>query len=162
MSEEHEHNEEGIEVVSGEVEYPALSSPDQLWAVDDHSYEWVTVPEWKMRVRVRGMTGAERDRWEGEMADTQRPGGLAKNWSVNMRARMVSRCVVNEHGESIFNSGMVAALGERNAAALDRVFDVARRLSGLAREDVDELMGNSSSESNAGNGSGSLPISASP
>jgi len=141
---------------------PVLTSAEQLFAIDDHQYEWVDVPEWKMRVRVRGMTGSERDAWEGSMADARKPGALAANWSVNQRAKMVARCVVNEHGERIFNSGMVARLGEMSAVGLDRVFDVARRLSGLTPEDLDELRGNLSSEPSAENGSGSPLISASP
>jgi len=35
----------------------------------------------------------------------------------------------------------VKALGEKSAAALERVFDVARKLSGLSEDDVEELAG---------------------
>ena len=39
----------------------------------------------------------------------------------------------------MFTDGQVVALGRKNAAALQRVFRVAQRLSGLAEDEVDEL-----------------------
>jgi hypothetical protein len=47
----------------------------------------------------------------------------------------------------------VAALGERSAAALERVFDAARRLSGLSERDVEALKNGLKADQNGSTGS---------
>lgn len=135
------------------VRLPECEDPELALAVDDLDFETVDVPEWGMRIRVRGMTGAERDEWEGAMADTRRPGQMNPNWSVNQRARMVARCCIKADGERLFSSAHIERLSRKNAKALDRLYDVARRLSGIG--DVEQAMGNLSGGLSAENGSGS-------
>jgi hypothetical protein len=115
-----------------------LSKADILGA-SDIQRERVSVPEWGGDVFVRGLTGAERDRFEGSII-TQR----GKNQSVNLtniRAKLASMAICDEDGKALFNSADVLALSEKSAAALQRVFEVAQRLSGLKEEDVQELVG---------------------
>jgi hypothetical protein len=50
----------------------------------------------------------------------------------------------------LFTDEDVAALGQRSAAALERVFDAASRLSGLSAEDMEELAKNSESGQSGG------------
>jgi hypothetical protein len=45
----------------------------------------------------------------------------------------------------VFTDADIVALGAKNAAALNRLFEVAQRLSGLRGEDFEELLGNSGS-----------------
>ena len=88
-------------------------------------------------VLVRGLTGRERDEFEASVH-----GALAGEMVqdlANVRAKLVARCVVDEDGERLFTDADVAALGEKSGAAIDRVFTVASRLSGLRDEDVKEL-----------------------
>jgi hypothetical protein len=49
--------------------------------------------------------------------------------------------------------GQVAALGKKNAAALQRVFRVAQRLSGLAEDKADELVSQLGEDPSVGSGS---------
>lgn len=109
---------------------------EAILSVDDSVIEDVAVPEWGGAVRVRGLTGAERDKIEALVAGN----GKKMNFA-NLRARMCAASVVDEAGEPVFGQADIAALGAKSAAALDRVFSVVQRLSGLTDEDVDELTG---------------------
>ena len=80
---------------------------------DDLPREQVEIPEWGItkddRVFVRTMEGTERDAFEGE------------NWKIkagtdpvfnrqNFRARLVARCLVDEHGNRIFQDAQMGTL----------------------------------------------------
>lgn len=126
---------------TGKEEAPAvLLSKDAILAVRDVVTETVEVPEWGGAVRVRGLTAAERDAFEGEVV--QRNGLSVKTDTRNMRARMVVLSVVDEDGARLFSYHDIEALGEKSSRALDRIFAVAMRLSGLRPQDVEELAGN--------------------
>ena len=113
---------------------------DAILQADDLLWEDVEVPEWGGTVRVRGLTGAERDAFEAEMVE--RKGKKLRMDMQNFRARLVVRSVVDEDGKRLFTDRDAASLGDKSAAALQRVFDVAQRLSGLSEQDVAELVGN--------------------
>lgn len=86
-------------------------------------------------VIVRGMTGVERDEFEAGLIT-----GKGRNRDVNMRnmrARLVSYCVVDDAGERVFSDP--EALGKIRADVLNRLFTVAQKLSGISEEDADEL-----------------------
>lgn len=123
-----------------------LLTRDQILQADDRKYELVPVPEWGGTVKVRSLNGSERDGLEAGMLE-----GRGKNRQVNLqnlRAKLVSLSVVDLEGNLVFSQADIVALGTKNAAALDRVFEVAQRLSGLREEDVDDLVGNSSGDLN--------------
>jgi hypothetical protein len=104
--------------------------------------EDVSVPEWGGSVLVRELRGRERDEWEGSLA-VQRGKQMVPD-TANMRAKLAARCIVDPDTlEPLFTQQDVNALGELSAAALDRVFDVASRLSGLAGGSVEEKAKNS-------------------
>lgn len=114
-----------------------LLNRDQILTADDLPTEDVEVPEWGGTVRLRALTGTERDAFEVSVA-----GDGKKNLS-NLRARLVALSVVDDKGERLFTDADVKKLGLKSAAALDRLFDKARHLSGLDEDDVEELAGNS-------------------
>lgn len=115
---------------------------DQILAISDIQTEEVTVPEWGgLVVRMRGMSAAERDRWEEEMIQIK--GKTTTINRRNARARLVVRCAVDQDGNRIFGNDDIAALGQKSAAAMDRLYEVASRLSGISDEDMEELAGNS-------------------
>lgn len=105
---------------------------DAILAADDLPAEDVEVPEWGGTVRVRGLTGTERDRFEFAMAAAKdRPD------RVDVRAQVVGRCIVDENGERLFTDKELVKLGSKSGAALDRVFDVVRGLSGMGDQAVE-------------------------
>jgi hypothetical protein len=115
-----------------------LLSRDAILSASDLPTEDVEVPEWGGSVRVRTMTGAERDQLEGEQIALPK-GDQARNF----RARLVVRTACDEAGASLFTVSDVNALAGKSAAALDRVFTVATRLNGMSKTDVEELEKNS-------------------
>jgi hypothetical protein len=116
---------------------------EEILKIDDIKTEEVLVPEWGagVGVLVRGLNGAERDRFEGSILDQS--GKKTKVNMQNARARLVQMSTVDEDGKLIFSAADVLALGSKNAAALDRIFDVASRLSGISEDDMEELVKNS-------------------
>lgn len=124
-----------------------LLTKDAILSANDLVTEDVEVPEWGGTVRVRAISGTERDTFEQTIV-TRRGKNVQTNLA-NIRAKMVALCVVDEAGQRLFNDSDVAALGKKSAAALDRVFTVAQRLAGLTDEDVDELAENLESGQNA-------------
>ncbi|ASU81502.1 hypothetical protein CDO52_00720 [Nocardiopsis gilva YIM 90087] len=115
----------------------ALLSRDAILTVDDRRTEDVAVPEWGGTVRVRSLTGKERDAFEASLVD-KKTGQASK--LANARARMVAMTVVDERGNRMFSLDDISALGDKSAAALNRVFDVARRLCGMSDDDLAELV----------------------
>lgn len=124
-----------------------LSADDILNAVDTQTEE-VECPEWGGTVLVKALSGTERDRFEASVS-----GNGSKPNLDNIRAKLAALSIVNQKGERVFKDSQVAQLGLKSAAALDRVFDVARRLSGLRKEDVDTMTKNSSTEASDVSGS---------
>lgn len=100
--------------------------------------EMVDVPEWGGQVEVRELTGAERDAWEGGFLA---PGtqDVKDDFMVNARARLVVLAAIDDDGNQLFTADDMEALGQLSGAALSRVFFVATRLSGLNKDDLDEL-----------------------
>src|SRR5215472_6825818 len=114
-----------------------LSRDDILKAEDGGTVE-VDVPEWGGTVLVRGMTGRERDEFETSMLERGRGGRMVPN-PVNTRAKVIARCIVDDDGKRLFTAADVQALGDKSGAAIDRVFEVAARLSGMSDEDREEM-----------------------
>ena len=56
-----------------------------------------------------------------------------------LRARIVAWCVVDSEGSLVFHDGDIPALNAKSGAALERVVEVAMRLSGMGDDDVEEL-----------------------
>ncbi len=119
-----------------------LLTREEILQAEDLPTEDVAVPEWGGTVRVRTLAGYERDRFEESI--TEQRGKHARIIADNLRAKLVALSVVGEDGRRLFDEGDVRALGAKSAKALDRVFAVAQRLSGISDRDVDELVGNSS------------------
>ena len=121
-----------------------LLSRDAILQADDLEYEDVEVPEWGGTVRVRALNGTDRDAYEASLRQL-RGKEFVPN-TVNVRAKLVAKAVVGEDGERLFSDQEVSALGKKSAAALDRVFEVAARLSRISEEDVDDLAGKSGND----------------
>jgi hypothetical protein len=110
---------------------------ESIFNSTDLKSEEVYIPEWLGSVKVRGMTGEERDKYEKSVLIKK-----GKNIEVNLenaRARLIILTTVDENGKHLFTENDLVALGHKSAAALSRIFDVAARLSGITEQDVQEL-----------------------
>ncbi|GGV80494.1 hypothetical protein [Streptomyces thermoviolaceus] len=120
----------------------AYLSAEQILDADDLPWEDVEVPEWGGTVRVRGMSGTDRDRFEAAMLSKDMKSVSKDTALERYRARLAAACLVDDTGKRLFRSDAeIKRLGEKSAQALQRVVDVASRLSGLTQEDQDELLG---------------------
>jgi hypothetical protein len=120
---------------------PNILSRASILAAEDLPRETVAVLEWGGDVLVQGLTARERDDFEISLST-----GKGKNAETNfrnLRARLVARAVVDEKGDRLFGDADIAALGGKSAVVLQRLFEVAQRLSGFTTADVEELTKNS-------------------
>jgi hypothetical protein len=111
---------------------------DAILGAEDLGTEIVDVGEWGGSVTVRGMTGKERDAFEASILE-RRGKRMVPN-TANVRAKLVARCCLDENGDRLFTDSDAEALGAKSGAAIDRVYEVAARLSGMTDEDIDELV----------------------
>jgi len=116
-------------------------SKEAILNAHDTEYELVDVPEWGGKVRVKTLTGDERDGYEQSLIDQR--GNVTAPKLAGAQARLAALTIVDDDGNRLFNDADVKALGAKSAQALNRVFDVAIRLSRMTQRDVEELVGNS-------------------
>lgn len=119
------------------VEY---ATPDDLFATVETRTEELWIPELGKKVRIRAITGKERDAYEQSMVI-----GKGKDQTVNMRnarAKLAVLALANEDGSRMFSDADAGRLGNLPAIALERIFDRARKLGGLTDQDLDELTSN--------------------
>jgi hypothetical protein len=113
---------------------------DQIFSAPKAITETVPVPEWGGDVIVRSISALERDEFESSMA-VKRGRSIEVNIR-NIRARLVAIAAVDEDGKRLFSDKDVEQLGELSAKAMDRVYEVAARLSGISERDAAEIAGN--------------------
>ena len=129
----------------------SVLSKEQILQADDLRRETVEVPEWGGEVLLRELRGRERDAFEEGSMDSKRNVTM-----TNMRARLVAASAIDEQGERLFSNKEAAALGDKSATALNRLFEVCCRLSGITSDDVDKLEKNSETHHDANAESGSI------
>lgn len=131
-------------------------SAAEILAADDLPFEDVPVPEFGAgaTIRVKAITAEERDEFEQSWWVAKGKDRVENR--RNITARLVAIAAINpDTGLPLFTPHQVAALGRKNAKALNRLYAVASRLAGLSRDDVEELLGNSVGDRNGDSPSGS-------
>ncbi len=118
-----------------------LLTRGEILAIEDLKTEDVDVPEWGGTVRVRELTGEQRDAFEAGCFHTD--GANVSTNFKNLRAKLIARSVINEAGELEFSEKDVKELGKKSGAALDRVFGVCKRISRILDSDIEDLVKNS-------------------
>lgn len=115
-------------------------SADEIFAIDDIASEVVAVPEWKdkggrvPRVIVHSLDGEARDKYQNSLWYQDAKGRT----KVDMReanARLLVLACKRLDGTPLFTRFDLDRLQKKNAAAIERLAKVARRLSGLDNED---------------------------
>jgi hypothetical protein len=110
---------------------------DAILSAQDLPHEDVQVSEWGGAVRVRMMTGAERDALANAFV-----GADGKPDMSGYRQRLLAATMIDEAGQRLFTADDLAAIGSKSAAALDRVFAVADRINQLGGVAVEAATGN--------------------
>jgi hypothetical protein len=114
-----------------------LLTRQEIIDCNDIKTEVVKVPEWGGEVTVKGLTLAEKDVWTDSIIED------GKASMTGATAKLCALCMRDESGKLLFTDDDIPALQAKSAAALDRVFQVAQRLSGIGQEDIEETVKNS-------------------
>ena len=136
-----------------------MLTKEQILAADDFKVEVVNVPEWGGEVLVRTISGIDRDSYEADCLEFTVEGDLDRAGSVrtrvrNARALLAVRCICDESGHRLFADADAEELGQKCAAALDRIWDVAGRLNRISESNVEELAKNSEAAGGGGSSAG--------
>jgi hypothetical protein len=103
---------------------------DLILAAQDLPSEVVDVPEWGLKVNVRGLSAKERDEYFMNQT-VVRDGQIVGQDRSNATARLLVLCIRDDDGEPVFGPEHVDVLGAKSAAATERLSKVALRLSGI-------------------------------
>ena len=112
----------------------ALLTKDAIISVKDLETEDVKVPEWGGMVRVTMMTAKERDDYELSIYDDEK-----SKRTENVRAKLCAFSMVDEKGKRIFSFEDIKKLGQKSAKAVNRIFEVSKRLNAVGKEEMEEL-----------------------
>jgi len=123
---------------------------EDIIARDDLAIEDIETPEWSGIVRLRTLTGTERDAYE---ASIFKPGG--KSDYNNLRAKLLVKCIVDDKGKRVFKDNEIDLLGNKSASVLDRLFARAQKLNGMGAKDAEEILKNLESGQSDDSASGS-------
>jgi len=96
---------------------------------------------WGDVVHIKSLSGVDRDAFEASMFEGR--GKDRRENLANLRARLLVKTLVAPDGTKLFTEKDIRALGNKNAAALDKCFAQARELSGMTVDDVEEMVKNS-------------------
>ena len=96
--------------------------------------EGVVIPVW-------GMTPRERTTWEDRQ--TSLPKDKRAKQKNEIRERLLVECCRDDDGKNIFTKSQIEQLGQRRADVVERLVNVALRLSGFTNSDVEKLAKNS-------------------
>ena len=128
----------------------SLLSKSAILGASDLKSEDVSVPAWGGTVRIRTMTGQERDEFRTSIASSGGESGVPiGKFSA---ALLVATCV-DESGARLFTADDMAALQAKAAASLESPAAVAMRLNGLGAGAVEAAEKNSVSGQSADSGS---------
>lgn len=116
---------------------PKFLSRDEIFSAEDIRYEIVEVPEWGGAIKLRSLSGAERDDFEAKSMVGH--GNKQRINTRRIRARLIAMCAIDENNHQLFEPADVMKLSEKSAAALERLFEAAQRLSGMTDDDLREL-----------------------
>ncbi len=118
----------------------ALLSRTAILEAEDRVYEVVPVPEWGGEVRIRSITGRQRDAFEAGLVEQK--GNDRKLNMRNARAKLIALCAVDEGGQPLVTTEDVRRLGSKNAKPLDRLYDACALLAGISEDDLKEMTEN--------------------
>lgn len=115
----------------------AILSKEDILKAEDVKTKTINMPEWGGEVILSTLSGFARDRYEASI--------LGKNGninSVNIRAKLVAACLVDEAGKLLFSESDIVKLGNKSSNALDRIFQEAMSFNSIGEKEVEELAKN--------------------
>jgi hypothetical protein len=108
----------------------ALSKAAILAAKDTKLSEALPVPEWGGEVRIKTLSGTERDAFED---------AYAENKMKAFRCRFLVLTLSDDKGQRLFEDGDVAELGKKSSVVINRLFEAAWKHNAFTNEAVESL-----------------------
>ncbi len=119
-----------------------LLTADEILGMDDIPVEDVVVPQWKNRtVKIRGLSAAAKNAYQASLVEIT--GTSRKVKLEHSTAKLLQKCIVNAQLQPIFTEAQILQLGTKSAKVLERLAQIANRLSGMDEGENDELLKNS-------------------
>ena len=113
---------------------------EQILGAKDLTHEDVEVKEWGGTVRVRVMTGAERDAFEQSVFNSKGKDGVG---NVKLyRSKLLVSTLVDEDNKRMFTDKDIETLGAKSSVPIDKLATVAMKVNGLLATDIDEVVKN--------------------
>lgn len=122
-----------------------MSTRDRILAADDTQSEVIDVPEWGVKLEIRSMSGAARASLMQSAVEGQGQVDMSKVYPD----LIIQTTFDPETGEQVFNETDRDAIMLKNGSILDRIAEVATRLSGFGEKAVDEAGKDSSRTENS-------------
>jgi len=116
---------------------------NMILAASDVVKELVDVPEWGGSVYVRSITAAERGQIEAAAARFKEGKGKDDSFARLFTLRFAAMAICDENGARLFADADIEKLAQKNAAVISRLAEIAQRLSGFGKKDMEELEKNS-------------------
>ena len=127
-----------------------LLDKSAILGAEDLKYEDVPVPAWGGDVRVRMMTGAERDEFRRIAAEYE--DGIPP---ARFAATLLALTSIDENGARMFSLDDLDALEGKSAGSIDIPAAVAMRLNGFGAQAMEAAEKNSASGQSDDSGSAS-------
>lgn len=128
---------------------------DIIEKATDTKVESVTVPEWGVTLYVKTLNSVERSEFECEQfreaaSNTKFKLGAKKKDSEydsieamrNTKTRLLSYALCDESGKSENPEKVRKILDKKSSKIIDDLYEIAARLNGLRKEDIEEIAGN--------------------
>ena len=115
----------------------ALLNKTAILNAQDLPFEIVDVPEWGGEVKLRTLTGREKDLFVDKTVVFK-----GKDTTVIMKgywSLLLSMCIVDDDGAPMFTAD---ELGGKSSAVLEKLGAVAHKLNGMGPKDVEEMQKN--------------------
>lgn len=103
--------------------------------------EKVELPELGGSIWIRGMSAADRSKFENNFQTAS--GKSNKRKMAEVRERLLVACCCTEDGSPMLTEKDIEALGKQPIHLVERMVTVAQRLCGMSNEDVELLAKNS-------------------
>lgn len=111
-------------------------SRETILKSQDIKIERVEVPEWGGEVCIRTINGFERGQLETLVMGVQ---AKDKEAAKTFHIRIASLCLSDENGKRLFSDDDLEVLGQKSGEVLARLVDVALRVNGLTKAEVESI-----------------------
>jgi len=112
---------------------------DQILKADDLPTQEVEVPEWGGMVKIRSLSGKERDSFEDIIQKRKKGKDIELK---GLKVLLLALTIINEDNSIMFSEEDLEKLNAKSAKALNRVFDAVTEMNGIGEAAVEDLRKN--------------------